>query len=122
MVRIKQRYLLVQALPSGYGNRYEITKAEFSRVILQHIQKYYGLFGYGCCSKLSVVYCNWIKTGVIILRCRFERVEMLKTVLAVLGTSKHPYPFRFNLIHVSGTVRSCKRNAIKYDKECFKHE
>ena len=122
MVRIKQRYLLLQATPSGYGNRCEITKAEFSRILLQTIQQYYGIFGSGCCQKLSVIYCNWMRTGIIILRCRFERLEMLKTALAFLGTEKNQFPFEFKLVHVSGTVRSCKRKAIIYDTECMKIE
>ena len=122
MVRIKQRYLLLQAIPSGYGKQSEITKGEFGKMVLQTVQKYYGTFGVGCCSKMSVIYSNWIKTGIVILRIRFERLEMMKNVLSFIGTEKDPFPYKFTLIHVSGTVRSCKRSAILYDVDCVKLE
>ncbi|EDR26657.1 ribonuclease P/MRP protein subunit POP5, putative [Entamoeba dispar SAW760] len=119
MVRVKSRYLLIHAVPSGIGEPIDIAKGEFQSLIVAGVRQLYGIFGAGCCLKTGIIYTNWLKTGIVIIKCRFERLDMIKTTMKYFGSERLPFPFKMNVVHVSGTIRSCKREAIKYDSRAI---
>ncbi|KAL7712027.1 Ribonuclease P/MRP protein subunit POP5 [Entamoeba marina] len=120
MVRIKNRFLL---LKSKANRDYEkdINKKEITGVIHAGIRQKYGLFGSGCCLKTSAIYENIKKTGIVIVKTRFERVTMVKDVLELIGSSEMPFPYTFDIIHISGTLRGSKREAIRYDVNALRN-
>ena len=117
MVRVKHRYLLVQATPSSIGDVRYIDKTEIVSLMQAGVKHLYGIYGAGCCLQMSVIYNNILKTGIVIVKCRFECALMVKETLKRFGTPSMPFPYSMRVIHISGTIRSCKREAIKHDAQ-----
>ena len=126
MVRIKNRYLLLKASPGNGPKQETIDSGKLTEIVHAAVRQLFGIVGSGSCLRTSALYANLEGTGVAIVRTRFERTEMVgagrsdaqvKTAIAHIGHSDMPFPYAFDVVHVSGTIRSCKKSAVKLDRQ-----
>lgn len=83
------------------------------------IARVHGAFGAAACSVgFAVRYLN-AYTGVVLLRCRKDFYQLVWSALpfiTCLENKGHRYPCFFNTLHVGGTIRTCQKFLIQYNR------
>lgn len=83
------------------------------------IARVHGTFGAAACSiGFAVRYLN-AYTGIVLLRCRKEFYRLVWSALpfiTCLENKGHRYPCFLNTLHVGGTIRTCQKFLIQYNR------
>ncbi|KAK7228799.1 hypothetical protein V2G26_000969 [Clonostachys chloroleuca] len=139
MVRVKERYLLVNIIyPPAEGSR--VGKSTTPNLVVQHqpttenltpgilvralksqVASLFGDYGAGCLeSDLSVKYLS-LATSTAIIRCSRDHYQMLWSALTFMdrvptkdGSGR---PCIFRVVRVSGTIRKAEEEAIRQAKQ-----
>ncbi|XP_006151585.1 ribonuclease P/MRP protein subunit POP5 [Tupaia chinensis] len=127
MVRFKHRYLLCELVSDDPRCRLSLEDRVLCVLVRDTITRVHGTFGAAACSiGLAVRYLN-AYTGIVLLRCRKEFYQLLwsallhatsmqKGILSGLENKGHRYPCFFNTLHVGGTIRTCQKFLIQYNR------
>eukprot|EP00043_Microstomoeca_roanoka_P001047 m.30622 g.30622 ORF g.30622 m.30622 type:complete len:145 (-) comp10625_c0_seq1:729-1163(-) len=116
MVRFKSRYFLVSIEVHHARPWKPLSPKQLIGELRSAVAKYHGDFGLGSLLQtLSVkYYCD--KTRHYIVRCAREHMNILATTLALITTINN-VPCSLQVHHKAGTIRSCQRALIKYNKQ-----
>ena len=122
-MRFKNRYLLVQLIPtvSATASLPALSSSSIYRDLRHSLLLNYGEFGYGQCSgSLQVKYCN-SRTGLLLIRCSRDDWQLVRQALAMLRElsgeqSKERVSVVSNVLHVSGTIRRSQRVAVQHTR------
>ncbi|XP_059844344.1 ribonuclease P/MRP protein subunit POP5 isoform X3 [Hypanus sabinus] len=120
MVRFKSRYLLCEIVFEKPHYRQQLDVRSIIRNVRNTISQIHGDFGIGCCSlRLEVTYLN-AYTGIVLIRCQKDFYRMLSTALmfvTFLENKNQKFHCFFNTLHVAGTIRSCQKFLIQYNRK-----
>ncbi|XP_053313212.1 ribonuclease P/MRP protein subunit POP5 [Spea bombifrons] len=118
-MRFKARYLLCELVLEEPRWRQNITQSMIFHSVRDAISRTHGDFGAAACAvSLSVKYMN-AYTGVILLRCRKDFYHLLWSSLPFitsLDNRGQRCPCFINTLHVGGTIRTCQKFLIQYNK------
>jgi ribonuclease P/MRP protein subunit POP5 len=118
MVRIKNRYLLVECVwgPLRDMSMVEVpTSSHFYDATRNEIQTLFGVYGIGLLTtSLMVKYTN-METNLVLFRCLRDYSKMIWSALARI-TNIAGRDVLLRILHVSGTVRSCRKYALEHNK------
>ncbi|XP_022373245.1 ribonuclease P/MRP protein subunit POP5 isoform X2 [Enhydra lutris kenyoni] len=119
MVRFKHRYLLCEVVSDDPRCRLSLEDRVLGGLIRDTIARVHGTFGAASCSiGFAVRYLN-AYTGVVLLRCRKEFYHLVCSALpfiTYLENKGHRYPCFLNTLHVGGTIRTCQKFLIHYNR------
>ncbi|XP_062944303.1 ribonuclease P/MRP protein subunit POP5 [Cynocephalus volans] len=119
MVRFKHRYLLCELVSDDPRCRLSLEDRVLSGLVRDTIARVHGTFGAAACSiGFAVRYLN-AYTGIVLLRCRKEFYQLVWSALpfiTYLEIKGHRYPCFFNTLHVGGTIRTCQKFLIQYNR------
>uniref|UniRef100_A0A8D0LAT9 Ribonuclease P/MRP protein subunit POP5 n=1 Tax=Sphenodon punctatus TaxID=8508 RepID=A0A8D0LAT9_SPHPU len=119
MVRFKHRYLLCELVSEDPRCRQCIEERAVSAAVKDAVARTHGDFGLACCSiAFTVKYLN-AYTGIVLLRCRKDFYQLLWSSLpfvTYLENKNQRYLCFFNTLHVGGTIRTCQKFLIQYNK------
>ncbi|XP_003832434.2 ribonuclease P/MRP protein subunit POP5 isoform X1 [Pan paniscus] len=119
MVRFKHRYLLCELVSDDPRCRLSLDDRVLSSLVRDTIARVHGTFGAAACSiGFAVRYLN-AYTGIVLLRCRKEFYQLVWSALpfiTYLENKGHRYPCFFNTLHVGGTIRTCQKFLIQYNR------
>lgn len=119
MVRFKNRYLLVEVHSDPEESRGRPLRGATTHSLLLSVRDAVSaLHGdYGLASvyrSLSVKYLN-VLTGVAIIRCPSAHHRSVWAAISSI-TSLQGTPCSISLIHLGGTIRSCQRHLVIYNR------
>ncbi|KAM4809502.1 ribonuclease P/MRP protein subunit POP5 [Rhinophrynus dorsalis] len=118
-MRFKSRYFLCELVLEEPRWRQNISQGTVLYNVREAIARTHGDFGAAACStSLSVKYLN-AYTGIILLRCRKDFYQLLWTsipFITSLDNRGQRCPCFINTLHVGGTIRSCQKFLIQYNK------
>ncbi|KAG8455810.1 hypothetical protein GDO86_001852 [Hymenochirus boettgeri] len=118
-MRFKSRYLLCELVLEDPRLRQNITHGTVLHNVREAVARTHGDFGFAACTvSLSVKYLN-VYTGIILLRCRKDFYQILWSSLPFitsLDNRGQRFPCFINTLHVGGTIRTCQKFLIKYNK------
>ncbi|KAI0132670.1 Rpp14/Pop5 family-domain-containing protein [Xylariales sp. AK1849] len=129
MVRIKERYLLVNILyPSEIGTKPnlpdvvvvnqpttdKLNHQSLLRGIRDEVASVFGDYGSGAIGSLQVKYLS-TATSTFILRINRAHYRLVWTALTLMDhvPAKNGKPCTFRVVHVSGTIRRVEEEAIR---------
>ncbi|XP_057619882.1 ribonuclease P/MRP protein subunit POP5 isoform X1 [Chionomys nivalis] len=119
MVRYKHRYLLCELVSEDARCRLSLDDRVLGGLVRDTIARVHGTFGAAACSVgFAVRYVN-AYTGVVLLRCRKEFYRLLWSALPFithLESKGHRYSCFLNTLHVGGTIRTCQKFLIRYNR------
>ncbi|KAM8961508.1 ribonuclease P/MRP protein subunit POP5 isoform 2-T2 [Pelodytes ibericus] len=119
-MRFKSRYLLCELVLEDPRWRQSISQGMILYNVRDALNRTHGDFGAAACSvSLSVKYLN-AYTGIILLRCRKDFYQLLWSSLPFITSLENRgqrYPCFINTLHVGGTIRTCQKFLIQYNKE-----
>ncbi|XP_008705891.1 ribonuclease P/MRP protein subunit POP5 isoform X1 [Ursus americanus] len=119
MVRFKHRYLLCEVVSDDPRCRLSLEDRVLGGLIRDTISRVHGTFGAASCSiGFAVRYLN-AYTGIVLLRCRKEFYQLVCSALpfiTYLENKGHRYPCFLNTLHVGGTIRTCQKFLINYNR------
>ncbi|KAI5235274.1 ribonuclease P/MRP protein subunit POP5 [Manis pentadactyla] len=119
MVRFKQRYLLCEVVSDDPRCRLSLEDRVLGNLVRDTIVRVHGTFGAAACSiGFAVRYLN-AYTGIVLLRCRKEFYQLLWSALpfiTYLENKGNRYACFLNTIHVGGTIRTCQKFLINYNR------
>ncbi|XP_007525333.1 ribonuclease P/MRP protein subunit POP5 [Erinaceus europaeus] len=119
MVRFKHRYLLCELVSDDPRCRLSLEDRVLCGLVRDTIARVHGTFGAAACSVgFAVRYLN-AYTGIVLLRCRKEFYQLLSSALpfiTYLENKGHRYPCFLNTLHVGGTIRTCQKFLIQYNR------
>lgn len=111
---LKNRYLVMEILCEGEGLP-TLTQAAVAHTIKESVLLNFGEFGLGfSVTSLQVKYVN-PATGLCIIRCSRQEYEKIWCAITFITSINNCSGF-FNLLDLSGNIRSCKRVALEYDR------
>lgn len=88
--------------------------------VREALARTHGDFGTAACvASLSVKYLN-AYTGIILLRCSKAFYQLLWSSLPFITSLENRgqrFPCFFNTLHVGGTIRTCQKFLIRYNKQ-----
>lgn len=122
-MRFKNRYLLIQLIPTVSANAAlpALSSSSVYRDLRHSLLLNYGEFGYGQCSgSLQVKYCN-SRTGLLLVRCSRDDWQLVRQSIAMLRElsgeqSKERVSVVSSVVHVSGTIRRSQRVAVAWTR------
>ncbi|KAB1255271.1 Ribonuclease P/MRP protein subunit POP5 [Camelus dromedarius] len=119
MVRFKHRYLLCEVVSDDPRCRLSLEDRVLGGLVRDTIARMHGTFGAAACSiGFAVRYLN-AYTGIVLLRCRKEFYRLVWSALpfiTCLENKGHRYPCFLNTLHVGGTIRTCQKFLIQYNR------
>ncbi|XP_019394757.1 PREDICTED: ribonuclease P/MRP protein subunit POP5 [Crocodylus porosus] len=119
MVRFKHRYLLCEVVAEDPRYRHCIHERAVTAAAKGALARAHGDYGLACCSiAFTVKYLN-AYTGVVLLRCRKDFYRLLWSALPLvthLESRGQRHPCFFHTLHVGGTIRSCQKFLIQYNR------
>ncbi|XP_066116517.1 ribonuclease P/MRP protein subunit POP5 isoform X1 [Saccopteryx bilineata] len=119
MVRFKHRYLLCEVVSDDPRCRLSLDDRMLSGLVRDTIARVHGTYGAAACSiGFAVRYLN-AYTGIVLLRCRKEFYQLVWSALPFitqLENKGHRYPCFLNTLHVGGTIRTCQKFLIQYNR------
>ncbi|XP_069817362.1 ribonuclease P/MRP protein subunit POP5 [Dendropsophus ebraccatus] len=119
-MRFKHRYLLCELLLEDPRWKQNISQGTVLHNVKEAVARLHGDFGAAACAVgLSVKYLN-AYTGIILLRCRKEVHQLLWSSLPFitsLDNRGQRYACIFNTLHVGGTIRTCQKFLIQYNRK-----
>ncbi|KAL9873223.1 ribonuclease P/MRP protein subunit POP5 [Glossina fuscipes] len=119
MVRIKNRYIVVEIVPeSKQHNVLHYKDHVLSKCILAAVRKYYGAYGLGrvelgFCTK----YCNE-RTKIALIRCSHQSHKFVTSILPLI-TTIGDVRAKFHTIYVGATIINCNKFIVKYQQKCL---
>ncbi|KAK6476365.1 UNVERIFIED_CONTAM: hypothetical protein FKN15_067506 [Acipenser sinensis] len=120
MVRFKSRYLLCEVSFADPRSRQCLEERAIFSAVRDAIARAHGDYGAACCAvSFAVKYLN-AYTGILLLRCRKEHYRLLWSALPFiihLESRGQRQPCRISSIHVGGTIRTCQRFLIRYNRQ-----
>ena len=125
MVRYKNRYFLMEVIwapPSSSSSSTTSTpiisspsNIHFYEAIKTQIARLFGQYGLGLLQpSLTVKYTN-METNLLLLRCARDYHRMLWSSLTHV-TEMNGKSVLLRILHVGGTIRTCRKFALHYDK------
>ncbi|XP_051828906.1 ribonuclease P/MRP protein subunit POP5 [Antechinus flavipes] len=119
MVRFKHRYLLCELVSEDPRCRACLEERVLFGLVRDAIARAHGAFGAAACAvAFTVKYLN-AYTGVVLLRCRKDFYQLLWSALPFithLENKGQRFPCFFNTLHVGGTIRTCQKFLIQYNR------
>ncbi|XP_036210360.1 ribonuclease P/MRP protein subunit POP5 [Myotis myotis] len=119
MVRFKHRYLLCEVVSDDPRCRLSLDDRVLGGLVRDTVARLHGTFGAAACSiGFAVRYLN-AYTGIVLLRCRKEFYQLVWSALPFithLESKGHRYPCFLNTLHVGGTIRTCQKFLIQYNR------
>ncbi|XP_075626361.1 ribonuclease P/MRP protein subunit POP5 isoform X2 [Balearica regulorum gibbericeps] len=119
MVRFKNRYVLCEVVSEDPRCRQCIEERAVGLAVRDAIGRVHGDYGLACCSiSFTVKYLN-AYTGTVLLRCRKDSYRLLCSALPFvrqLESRAQRYPCFLNTLHVGGTIRTCQKFLIQYNR------
>ncbi|XP_061865586.1 ribonuclease P/MRP protein subunit POP5 [Colius striatus] len=119
MVRFKNRYVLCEVVSEDPRCRQCIEDRALGLAVRDAIARVHGDYGLACCSiSFTVKYLN-AYTGTVLLRCRKDSYRLLCSALPFvrqLESRNQRYPCALNTLHVGGTIRTCQKFLIQYNR------
>ncbi|XP_014749924.1 PREDICTED: ribonuclease P/MRP protein subunit POP5 [Sturnus vulgaris] len=119
MVRFKNRYVLCEVVSEDPRCRQCIEDRALGLAVRDAIARVHGDYGLACCSiSFTVKYLN-AYTGTVLLRCRKDSYRLLCSALPFvrsLESRAQRYPCFLNTLHVGGTIRTCQKFLIQYNR------
>ncbi|XP_023307065.2 ribonuclease P/MRP protein subunit POP5 [Lucilia cuprina] len=117
MVRIKNRYVVVQIIPHNTQTKVLHLKDHvLSKCIMSHVQKFYGVYGAGLLEHgFRVKYCNE-RTKIAILRSSHyshKYVTSILPLITVIGETRA----KFRTIYTGATIMQCNKFIIKHQQK-----
>lgn len=117
--RCRRRYLLCELVSEDARCRLSLDDRVLGGLVRDTIARVHGAFGAAACSVgFAVRYLN-AYTGVVLLRCRKDFYQLVWSALpfiTYLENKGHRYPCFFNTLHVGGTIRTCQKFLIQYNR------
>ncbi|NXX95624.1 POP5 protein, partial [Centropus bengalensis] len=114
-----RRYVLCEVVSDEPRCRQGIEERAVGLAVRDAIARVHGDYGLGCCSiSFTVKYLN-AYTGVVLLRCRKDACGLLCSALPFvrqLESRNQRYPCVLNTLHVGGTIRTCQKFLIQYNR------
>ncbi|TCD63795.1 hypothetical protein EIP91_004946 [Steccherinum ochraceum] len=123
MVRFKNRWLLVEFLPSTTfktstksSSTHEITSKQIWSALKQNILSHFGDAGWGSvASSLTIKYYS-PQTGICIIRVARDHHKVAWAGVTLLSNIEG-HIFVPNVVHLSGTIRQAQLAAIEHNRE-----
>ncbi|XP_013107034.2 uncharacterized protein LOC106086779 [Stomoxys calcitrans] len=116
MVRIKNRYIVVQIIPKNAEQKVLYLKEQIlAKCLLSHVQKYYGIYGLGLLEHgFRVKYCNE-RTKIAIFRCSHHSYRFVTSILPLI-VSIGDVQAKFRTIYTGATIMQCNKFIIKHQQ------
>ncbi|XP_009329142.1 PREDICTED: ribonuclease P/MRP protein subunit POP5 [Pygoscelis adeliae] len=113
------RYVLCEVVSEDPRCRQCIEDRAVGLAVRDAVGRVHGDYGLACCSiSFTVKYLN-AYTGTVLLRCRKDSYRLLCSALPFvrqLESRNQRYPCSLNTLHVGGTIRTCQKFLIQYNR------
>ncbi|XP_046840226.1 ribonuclease P/MRP protein subunit POP5-like isoform X2 [Xenia sp. Carnegie-2017] len=120
MVRLKSRYLLMEMRFEDGMVDESINSSALYNEIMKSVENAYGDFGYGCIKMtFKVKYVNPY-TGVVFVKCSRDYYRMLWHAITFVKKI-NGRQCSLTTLHLGGTIKSCQRYLLKYNKKQLSH-
>ncbi|XP_035514420.1 ribonuclease P/MRP protein subunit POP5 [Morone saxatilis] len=120
MVRVKSRYLLCEVNVSERSRLLLLDDRAVSAAVKAAVSRIHGDYGAALCSiRFSVKYVN-AHTGTVFLRFPKRCYRLLWSALPFITSIEacgQKIPCFLNCLHVGGTIRTCQKFLIRYNKQ-----
>uniref|UniRef100_G1PQI1 Ribonuclease P/MRP protein subunit POP5 n=1 Tax=Myotis lucifugus TaxID=59463 RepID=G1PQI1_MYOLU len=121
MVRFKHRYLLCEVVSDDPRCRLSLDDRVLGGLVRDTVARLHGTFGAAACSIGFAAVVRYLNayTGIVLLRCRKEFYQLVWSALPFithLENKGHRYPCFLNTLHVGGTIRTCQKFLIQYNR------
>jgi ribonuclease P/MRP protein subunit POP5 len=114
-MRFKNRYLLCELQWENGKLLESVSSYTILNAIKESIEVNFGDLGLGrCLQSLQVKYYNYL-TGLCILRVSRDHFHLMMASLTFLSQIQQR-PVNFHTLRVTGTIRSCQKFAIDYNR------
>uniref|UniRef100_A0A182NIM3 Ribonuclease P/MRP protein subunit POP5 n=1 Tax=Anopheles dirus TaxID=7168 RepID=A0A182NIM3_9DIPT len=116
MVRIKNRYILVQIRCNNRSDSepVSIQSSAIYRYLAEQVERYYGEFGSASLLFLRVIYFN-AKTHLCIIQTMHGPHRYITSILPLL-TLAGSEPARYRTLYVGATLQQCHKFIVKYQQ------
>ncbi|KAJ0402710.1 hypothetical protein P43SY_007852 [Pythium insidiosum] len=120
MVRLKTRYLIVEAnAPQHSRKAAPLQRDSIASLIKESIARSYGDYGVGMLQyAFQVIYASK-DTNLIVIRCAREQCKLVETSL-VFVTESQGQELRFRVVRVCGSSRVCREHMMNLTQERLK--
>ncbi|XP_065090492.1 ribonuclease P/MRP protein subunit POP5 [Ochlerotatus camptorhynchus] len=117
MVRVKNRYILVQFMCNNRSDTdaFALTSTHLSGFLREKIEKYYGEYGLASTLRLNVIYFNE-KTRLCIIQTRHGPHRFVTSILPLL-TVADTETVRYRTLYVGATLKQCQKFIVRYQQE-----
>jgi ribonuclease P/MRP protein subunit POP5 len=116
MVRFKNRYFLIELNWAKQTPPQGVTKDHLASAIRESLRINFGDFGLNAVIQfLQIKYYNE-KTNICIVRSSRERFRMVWASLSFITHMENDDVY-MRVLHVGGTLKSCQKQAISFDRE-----
>ncbi|XP_003974784.2 ribonuclease P/MRP protein subunit POP5 [Takifugu rubripes] len=119
MVRVKSRYLLCEVNVSNRSSLLHLDDRAVAAAVKAAVARTHGDYGAALCSiRFCVKYLN-AHTGIVLLRFPKKFYRLLWSALPFITgieTRGQKIPCFLNCLHVGGTIRTCQKFLIQYNK------
>lgn len=115
MVRFKNRYMLFHIHWKDAKIDETINEAALAGAVRDSIAENFGDHGAGTCATSLQVKCYNPYTRLCVVRCSKEQHQQVWCSISMLTTIRRR-TVACQLIHLSGTVQSCRAKAVEYNK------
>ncbi|XP_075881698.1 ribonuclease P/MRP protein subunit POP5 [Nelusetta ayraudi] len=120
MVRVKSRYLLCEVNVADRSRLLLLDDRAVAAAVRAAVARVHGDYGAALCSiRFSVKYLN-AHTGVVFLRFPKMCYRLLWSALpfiTCIDTHRQKIPCFLSCLHVGGTIRTCQKFLIQYNKQ-----
>ncbi|XP_037093535.1 ribonuclease P/MRP protein subunit POP5-like [Pollicipes pollicipes] len=120
MVRLKNRYFVVELIPASEASplRQEIKEDAIYQAVLEAVSQIHGDYGVAAVkTRLIVKYCNAV-TRVVLLRVSHDAHRQLASALPFV-TSLGGQPVTPRTIYVGATIMHCFRFLKRHQESCL---
>ncbi|XP_055629064.1 uncharacterized protein LOC129770341 [Toxorhynchites rutilus septentrionalis] len=116
MVRVKNRYILVQLMCNNRSDTdaFSLNSSQLNNFLRQKIEKYYGEFGVASMLRLHVIYFNE-KTRLCIIQTRHGPHRFVTSILPLL-TVADTESVRYRILYVGATLQQCQKFIVRYQQ------
>ncbi|XP_076370040.1 POP5 ribonuclease P/MRP subunit [Tachypleus tridentatus] len=122
MVRVKQRYFLVEIIPTASRRHLQtelhpsINERSILRSVRESVEEIHGDFGVGVTQAGFTIKMFNSKTSVFVLRVRRGPHVLVASALSFVRRIGNT-SLTLKTLHLSGTIRSCLKFLQQYDKQ-----
>ncbi|XP_051278867.1 ribonuclease P/MRP protein subunit POP5 [Dicentrarchus labrax] len=120
MVRVKSRYLLCEVNVSDRSQLLLLDDRAVAAAVKAAVARIHGDYGAALCSiRFNVKYVN-AHTGTVFLRFPKRCYRLLWSALPFITSVEacgQKIPCFLNCLHVGGTIRTCQKFLIRYNKQ-----